>query len=167
MSEVLDYQNEQKGIPTFLKVLCILTFIGAGYGLLTSVYGTFTIQDQIQKLENSQSLLSDSNSPFGSMNMDGHIETIKKYGLISNLINLFANGLCLFGALLMWKLKKMGYFIYIGGHVVALVSSFLMMGSGNSGGLIGSMIILVIIINIIFVLAFIIMYGVNFKHLKN
>jgi hypothetical protein len=165
MSDNLDYEVEQTGVPTFLKVLCILTFIGAGLGLLSALYGTFTVQASLDSLEKSSEVFKQMKSPMGDLS--GQIEAIKKYGLISNIINLLANGLCLLGALMMWKLKKVGYFLYIGGHALAFTSSFLMMGSGNSGGLFGSMMILAMVIQLIFVAAFIIMYGVNYKHLKN
>lgn len=37
-STYLDLEEEKKGIPTFLKVLCILTFVGAGFGIIGALY---------------------------------------------------------------------------------------------------------------------------------
>lgn len=166
MSENLDleYANEQTGIPTFLKVLCILTFIGAGFGLLSALYSVFTVQSGVASLENSQEILRNVKSPLGDLS--GQIEAMKKWGLISGILNLVGNGLCLFGAILMWKLKKVGFFLYVVGQIIAFVSAFLMFSSGGSGGLMQSMMVIAIIVQAIFVIAFVVMYAVNLKHLN-
>ncbi|MES2589376.1 MAG: hypothetical protein V4622_10375 [Bacteroidota bacterium] len=163
MNDNLDLE-ENKGLPTFLKVLCILTFIGAGIGFLSALYGMFTTETAIKSLENSQELMR--NSHLGDLS--GQIEAMKKWGVISNILNFAGNGLCLIGALMMWKLKKVGFFLYVGGHATALVSSFLMMDTSNSSSnMMSLMTTVAMIIAVIFTAAFIIMYAVNYKHLKN
>jgi hypothetical protein len=89
------------------------------------------------------------------------------YSFMGNLtihyaIGLVGNLLCLFGALQMWKLKKMGYFIYIAGQVLPIVSSVIYLGDF----LFTSLGMTAMLTAIIFPVAFIIMYGINLKHMN-
>jgi hypothetical protein len=166
MSDLIDttYEAEAPRIPNFLKVLCILTFVGSGIGILGAIYGVFTTNATIKSLENSQDLLNRMNSPMGDMG--GLIEATKKWGMLSNVFNLFACGLCLTGGILMWKLKKIGYVSYLVGVIAALIPGFLMMGSlASSGGMMGVFMGASFIFAILLNVAFIIMYTVNRKHL--
>ncbi len=168
MSDLIDttYEAEAPRIPNFLKVLCILTFVGSGIGILGAIYGVFTTDATIKSLENSQDLLNGMNSPMGDMG--GMIEATKKWGMLSNIFNLLASGLCLAGALLMWKLKKMGYVSYLVGVIAALIPAFLMMGSlASTGGFMGIFMNASFIFAILLNVAFLIMYSVNRKHLIN
>ena len=64
--ENLDNSNLQfKDRPTFLTVLCILTFVGAGIGFLGAIYGLATIQSSIAQLEQSRDTLSELGTSFG------------------------------------------------------------------------------------------------------
>lgn len=160
----LDYE-ENKGMPVFLKVLCILTFIGAGLGILMSIYSMFTVEQSIKSLEQSSKLMG-SSSPFGDLS--GQIEATRQYGLLSAILSFVGNSICLLGAFMMWKLKRMGYFIYITGHIFPIVGSILYAtASGEGSGFMSSMTYVGVVIQFIFSGAFIIMYGVNLKHLKN
>ena len=166
MEEDLEYQ-ENKGIPVFLKVLCILTFIGAGIGLIMGLVSMFTIESSIKSMENSQKLLGNS-SIFG--NMDGQIEATRKFGLQSAILSTIGNALCLLGAIMMFKLKRNGYFIYIAGQIIPSVGAVIFTTSikgGASGGSMASMMYAGLVFQIALALAFIIMYGVNLKHLKS
>ena len=166
MNESLDFQ-EERGLPTFLKVLCILTFIGAGIGFISAFSGIFTAEMSMNSMRNSSEQLK--NTPFGDMG--SQIEAIQKWGFISNILNTIGNGLCLTGAILMWRLKKIGFFLYLGGHAISITASFLIMGSSTSSGggnnFFSTIMMASMFISFIFVAAFIIMYAVNYKHLKN
>ena len=166
MEETIDLQENQ-GLPTFLKVLCILTFIGAGIGFISAFSGIFTTEISMNSMRNSSEQLK--NTPFGDMG--SQIEAIQKWGFISNILNTIGNGLCLTGAILMWKLKRIGFFLYLGGHATSITASFLIMGSTNSAGsgnnFFSTIMVASMFISFIFVTAFIIMYAVNYKHLKN
>lgn len=168
MSETLDLEeNQQSGLPVFLKVLCILTFVGTGLGIIGALYNIFAFDFTIKQLENQQEMLSSGFNPLGDMS--GLIEATKKWGMISYFLTLAGNILCLIAALMMWKLKKIGFFIYIFGQILPMISAILISSSIKGGGGSGFMNMassVGIIITGIFVTAFIIMYAVNFKHLK-
>lgn len=167
MSEILDYQeNKVTGIPVFLKVLCILTFVGAGLGILGSIYNIFAFETSLKQLENTQRVFSEGKNPFGSFN--GIAEATRKYGMFSYTLNLIGSLICLFAAILMWKLKKAGFYIYTFGEILPFIGSILLVSSiqTTNSGFMGTMSTLGVVISGIFSTAFIIMYAANLKHLK-
>ena len=96
--EILDNGGAASGErPTFLTVLCILTFIGSGLGVLGGLLGLI-----------GASFLA-AFAPVG--------------GILIQLIGLAAAGLCLFGAVQMWGLKKQGFMMYVAGAVLSIVGS--------------------------------------------
>lgn len=90
--------TQQKGRPTFLTVLCILTFVGSGLGLLGGLFGLLGLGF----------LSSLSASVEGDM--------------LWAVIALVSSALCLFGAIQMWGLKKIGFSLYLVGSVLAIVT---------------------------------------------
>jgi FtsH-binding integral membrane protein len=60
----------------------------------------------------------------------------------------------LYGAIMMWKLKKMGFYLYSGANVIALFIPMIM-ASGKFP-----------IFGLIITALFIFLYGLNLKHLK-
>lgn len=168
MEDILDSGDVQDTgkLPIFLKVLCILTFVGAGLGLLGGLYNMLMFDSVMKQLEQTQSILNDS--PFGSFN--GIIEATKKWGMLSYSLTTLGNALCIVGALMMWKLKKVGFFTYVVGELMPLVGSILLVNamgdSGSGSGIFAFSGMIGVVIAGIFYLAFIIMYAVNLKHLK-
>jgi hypothetical protein len=97
MSENLDNMNAGEAKrPTFLTVLCILTFIGSGLGVLGGILG----------LVGSSALAMFA--PAGGT-------------VVVSIIALLSSVLCLFGAIQMWGLKKMGFMLYLGGSVLSII----------------------------------------------
>lgn len=142
--------------PVFLTVLCILTFVGAGLAIISALFSVLTM-GQIE-------------SSFGQMNealseVDMDFSNSYRWVKISYVLNLCGGLLCLAGALFMWKLKKIGFFIYILGQLLPLFGSFMTMNSINLGVFAGFGIVMTVI-GMLFPIAFIIMYGLNLKHMK-
>jgi hypothetical protein len=98
MSETLDNATTPQR-PTFLTVLCILTFIGSGLGLIGSLVG-----------------LIGSSLPGISM-------FVTKGSMISQVFALLAAALCLFGAVKMWGLVKQGFTFYLLGCLLSIVGT--------------------------------------------
>jgi len=113
--------------PTFLTVLCILTFIGSGLALLFSLIGLVAA---------------------------GAIESFASYlpvgvggGIFKSILLIVLIAGSLYGAIQMWKLKKLGFYIYAAANVILLIMSFGIMG-------------------LIFTALFIVLYGLNLKHME-
>lgn len=149
--------NETPKRPQFITVLCILSFIGCGLAFFGSIYGYFSIKASSALLENMGNAEGDT---YGMMS--GIQETMIKAveNAVPNLIiGIICSLLCLYGALQMWKLKKMGFFIYSIGEVAPAISAFLLGGGGLIGG-VGA------IFGLLLAIVWIVLYAVNLKHMK-
>ncbi len=145
---------------TFLLVLCILTFIGSGFGLLSASYNYLTANSASvrasEAIQRAQEKMDNQNTPEFAKNLVNSLsdaitpENIRKKALLELVSNLFT----LLGALLMFNQKKAGFFLYIAGIAVLLGLQFIM------GGFIGALGALGVSI---FGVAFIVMYGFNLK----
>ncbi|MGB0886479.1 MAG: hypothetical protein ACPGSL_00035 [Vicingaceae bacterium] len=103
--------------PTFLTVLCVLTFIGSGIGLLGGLLMTLGMGALMESIPG----------------MDAAMGGGTAYFAIGTLLAAAS----LFGALQMWKLKKQGFFIYAGANVIAIILPLIF---GMSFGVIGAII---------------------------
>jgi hypothetical protein len=97
MSETLDTNAGSGKRPGFLTVLCILTFIGSGLGVLGSILGLI------------------GSSALGMFAPQGT--------MVVQLISLASAALCLFGAIKMWGLAKQGFMLYLMGGVLGIVGA--------------------------------------------
>jgi uncharacterized membrane protein (DUF2068 family) len=154
--------------PTFLTVICILSFIGSGYfGLIQPLITYFTFETsypaQVEKLTETLDNLEEAGVDSGffySMSENGLIQLealSKNLELITGVNCLFAI-LSLLGVFLMFKLKKNGFYLYTIANAfwllvpLALIDFNSMLGMTIGGALI--------------TIVFVIMYAVNLKHMK-
>lgn len=155
MSETLDVTSAAAPKrPAFLTVLCILTFIGAGLGIIFGIYNVITVPAQIQAMKGLVAM-AEGFGPLGA-ELKSQVASLEKFGFISAILSLVGSLLALFGAIKMWKLSKAGFFIYLLGQILALVGIFLISGTSFLAGPIG----------MIFPILFIVLYALNLKHLK-
>jgi hypothetical protein len=155
--EIIDTEAPKQR-PVFVTVLCILTFCGAGITIFSSLFSILTMG----QLETS---MNEMNKVFDDTNLGMDFGNSYRWMKISYVLNLVGSLLCLAGALFMWKLKKIGFYIYIVGQVLPIIGSFMTMNSIKLGAFAGFGII-ASIIGMMFPIAFIIMYGLNLKHMK-
>ena len=101
---------------TFLLVLCILTFIGSGFGLLSASYNYLTANSASvrasEAIQRAQEKMDNQNTPEFAKNLVNSLsdaitpENIRKKALLELVSNLFT----LLGALLMFNQKKQAFF---------------------------------------------------------
>ena len=164
-----DYEQKPAGRPTFLTILCILTFVGSGLGLINGVYQFVTAEKAAQEMVRQNSEASaeiqksgkdDAGTKFAGKMINSvskvSADDLKKGGVLAILAAI----VCISGAFMMWKLRRIGYYVYIAGILIGIVSPFVVFGSSNLAAIIGSTVTGFIGI------AFIILYGVNVKHLR-
>lgn len=153
---------DKPAIPQGLNVLTILTFIGCSIFFLLSLATPWI-------LKFSKNLMDKATSSGQELTPE-QLEKIQ-LGRANielseiNMIPLMVIGiagilLCFVGALMMRKLKKDGYWIYVAGQILPLVSTAFIMGVAQYKE-IGSLVMLA------FPVIFIILYTVNRKHLVN
>lgn len=150
--------------PTFLTVLCILTFIGSGWGVYKGISGYFTadmtasimadtrskIDDQMEGKEQPAFMKNFMGNMFSSMSADN----IRKSSIISLISCLFTLG----GAIMMWTLRKTGYYLYIAGILLSVLGPLVVFKGGMMGIMAGGFTALIGIL-------FVILYGANVKYM--
>jgi len=144
--------NEAAKRPAFLTVLCILSFIAAGFAIigyvtvLTLMGAASAVASGLEGMEGmsaeSSAMMSDAMSKVPSAGLTWAYLIV---GFITVIISLF-------GVIKMWKLQKLGYFLYVGASVVSMVMGMIYSGFGVMG--------------VLFPILFIVLYGLNLKHLK-
>jgi hypothetical protein len=155
--------------PDFLLVLCILTFLGSGFGLI-SACTNYINADVLTEL--GQDALDQSKHEAGKELSGGEKRLAEKVinsasamldpvKLKQNyLLSFIANLLTLGGGILMFRLRKAGFWLYIAGTAVLVATPAIIFGAGNLlslGMTMGSGIVGIL---------FIVLYSLNLKHLS-
>ena len=141
MSETLDNTQEQPKRPVFLTVVCILSFVGIGFAII-GYAGAFALLGVAEAgmsaaVENGATVTAST----------GMLWAYIIVGFISAIVSLI-------GVIQMWKLKKSGFMLYTAAAVVGIILSVMVYGFGAS------------VMGIVFSAAFVIMYGLNLKHMS-
>lgn len=158
--------------PTFLTVLCILSFIGCAWYAFSGISGYFTLKAMApasEAVSNEMSNALDEAMEGEEMTEAGReiagalgdaMGGFTDFAAMAN--NSLAQGLlCLLivaGVWMMWNLKKTGFYIYTVGQLAYVIVPFILVG-GMAGGLMG-------ILGAIFPVLFIILYALNLKHMS-
>lgn len=157
--------NDKPVRPTFITVLCILTFIGSGWKAVSNLISIFTYNlgntmlqiEQISDATNNQY----GNNAFLNGIFNSSVEVLKitaEYGREIAIMSLVLSLLSIVGAILMFNLRRSGFYFYVAAQSLLLfiVPYF----TGFS---------LLIFTGILFssipTLIFIILYAVNLKHM--
>ena len=160
--------------PGFLKTLCILTFIGAGLMILLTLMGTkeafMSADERAMDITEQMAPLAESNPEM----VDNMVEAVmenQKYALPTWIMGIIFNLLTLLAAIMMWNLKKAGFYLYCAAELLPLIISFGFFGGiasmKKSMGFFGeSAAVIVIAGMIIFDILFIVLYALNLKHMK-
>lgn len=120
--------------PTLLTVLCILTFLSAGFGVFNAVT-TYSSADVVAEaaqegLDRAAERVDDAEASdfvdkiMGRVSANMTPENIRKSAVADGLYNLLA----LAGALLMFNLRKPGFYLYLAGIAVAIIAPFVIYG---------------------------------------
>jgi hypothetical protein len=137
-----EYEIEPVTRPSFLTWLCILTFIGSGWAIVSSIY-TFTLADRYANIFSEEKTLKQDTVKVDSSNavhkegsglskkVERSFSKILERQNLRNLAlgNLIASLMTLGGAILMWYLSRIGFYIYIAGVIMALLVPFYLFGN--------------------------------------
>jgi hypothetical protein len=147
--------------PTFLTVLCILTFVGAGLNLIMSIVNYFSYSAMASTGGNFLNSLGGGESDQLAQSVGALAEAFgmdfEKMAMVS-LIQALINIPILIGALLMWKQKKAGFYVYTAFELTQPIIP-LAMGLGMLGGMMA-------VFGIVFAVIFIVLYALNLKHMS-
>lgn len=161
-TDKLEFSEDGKAnIPSGLKVLTILTFVGCGIGILFTLLMPLLYKFLLGMMAKAQTS--------GTELKAKQLEDIEKSKAMMELaqanivpliaISIIGIALCMAGAIMMRKLKKDGYWLYIGGELMPVIGTFIILGTAQFTGVTS------IIMGLGLPLLFVILYTLQRKHL--
>lgn len=108
MEETATYEIQQPQKPDMLKVLCILSFVCCGLWILLYALGSMLLFVSPEMIEPYWEESIKSNPMLADMDPATFLSAFGKASLILFFINIFS----LVGVIMMWRLEKIGFFIY-------------------------------------------------------
>ena len=165
MSTTFTEENNMEVEYGSLKTLTVLTFIGSGLGFLSSLWQYFSIEKNLAKMEETVAgpdfnKMPDFVKKMYSPEMIAMTRKIVENKLSITLLAVIASVLCIYGAIEMRKLKMNGYFLYLIGSVLPIISTLIFIGIQALSGFAGIMTLVITVL-------FIILYTTQRKYLIN
>jgi len=149
--------------PTFLLVLCILTFVGSGWGVLGGLISFMNDpQEDIRSAQADMSLEFDeiSDQPMGTFLIDtfDYAVAYADNFYMVNGVNILLAVLSLLGAFMMFNMRKPGYYLYVLANIAMAFAPYLIIiNSISTAQVVGYTLLSVL---------FIVLYGLNLKHMR-
>lgn len=154
--------------PAFLIVLCVLTFIGSGWGVMSNLFSMFMagiVNPDVQIEQFSEVIGAFENQRSFSM-LSGFIDSSMQYAMAEAahakeiaIVSFVLEFISLTGAILMFQLRRLGFYFYAAAQVLLLFVLPYFVGF--------QLVALVIMfLSGIFTLLFIVLYGLNLKYMK-
>lgn len=176
-SNLSEFEKEPVSRPTLLNVLCILTFIGSSWAILANIWA-YTTAAQSAKMVSyaSNRMESDSlskkdsivyeigkkkQSKFGEKMMFSFSKMFTESAIKKNAIGaIFSAVFTLLGAIIMWRLRRIGFYLYITGVIIGIIVPFYLYGNNLVAVGISAF-------SSFFGLVFIALYALNLKSFRN
>jgi hypothetical protein len=160
------YQQPPVKRPMFLQVLCILTFVSCGLTFMTTIFSLLSAGYQKQNFQQFNRMSQQHDLPEIAERMARAAEKTADWSILGNYLSLGNIALCLAGALLMWRLKKVGFFIYTFGQLLPFITLYGMYSIYQNVPFAGIFMLIVSIFTVMISAAFVVMYGLNLKHMR-
>ena len=155
-----NWLEEPKKRPETLNVISILTFVGSGIAILGQIYSFFKAQstyDQIVQNQDKMDQAPDFVKKLMGSDPVGMARKTLENRTPMLILAIVAAVLCIYGALQMRQLKKIGFPIYVIGELLPLVAYYIF---------IGPMGVFTLVFSLLINGAFIIMYATQLKHMS-
>jgi hypothetical protein len=155
--------------PQALKILCILTFVSAGLSMLSSIFNLLggplspeVMEEQkVEMIKMIDELKSLEMHSFVTMleQVQRMTESINAQFYMVSLVSIIVIGTGLFGALSMWKGKKIGFHLYIIYSLFSVIQLYFFVSPADIPTI-------VVVWNLILAAVFVILYSRHLKWLK-
>jgi len=164
-----DFTAQKPKRPQLLTILCILSFVMCGISILSNIWGLYQSQPEVMQ-KNIEQLRAFN--PEMADQMENQILTMAEnpYSKIAPYLAFAYTLLSFLGVMMMWNLKKNGFYIYAIAEILPY-TGFIFMGKNSlsmmSGGVGGAGLgMTVMVIMIVIDLVFVGLYAKNLKEMK-
>lgn len=160
----------QTSRPTFLTVLCILTFVVSGYNFIQSLISIFVsnamdtqgLNEMYDEIYKNMEGMDAEGQAFMQQFVDAIQITLS--AMIENAVligsmEMLVSALGVIGAFLMFRLNKKGYYVYILAKAIGVIAPLIIVGANI---LTLSVYGFISIIGILFI----VLYGLNLKYMR-
>lgn len=158
--------QNQKTRPTLLTVIGILSFIGLGYrfltGIITATIGAVTspLAPYLNNVFENEVDLSDVPDGMKSF-VEGIFDAVTQF--MANLTSIYLSvvllsAIGLLGVIMMWQLRRAGFYLYAAARSLIAVVPFVFIGYNILS-------LMWFSASIVFGVVFIVMYGINLKEM--
>jgi len=139
-----EFEAEPEKRPSFLTWLCILTFIGSGWAIISCIWSYTTAnqtaamfsqninnrKDSTLRLDSNTATLEKKQGRFEGKIKASFSKILKEDNIRKAAIGGFiASLLTLAGAILMWNLRRQGFYIYFLGVFFGILVPFYLFGN--------------------------------------
>jgi len=154
--------------PTFLTVLCVLSFFWGAYSIYQSIESAFTDSPQ-RNYEEVQLEVDKGMADMDAANLEMMgsflsstiemaqlaVENAKAIGYAG----IFQSIISIFGVWLMWNLRKTGFWLYVASGLMSMVTFIIFLGTG--------LMAILSLVGIGFVtVLFIVLYAIHLKYMN-
>jgi len=143
--------------PTFLKILCILSFVMCALMIVCCAI-SYVVVSNLDAASSEELWGKLSKIPMGLEAVDPSV-FFSEVGKLC-LFTLSGNVISLIGVFMMWRLSRIGFFVYVVAEIITNFVGFLTDVPNDSNSL-GSLIMYLLID-----IGFIVMYAFNLKHMQ-
>lgn len=165
----MDIDQQPTERPTFLKVLCILSFISIGFSIITTIFSTISGPQSEEQMVAQKIELLEANEELRENGMDGFAdmmeqitrmnESINNHFYSASLLSFAALLIGLFGVYSMWQGKKLGFHLYIVYSLISVGQLYIFVSPADIPSI-------AIIFNLLIAAAFVFMYSRNLHWMK-
>jgi len=159
--EIVETNPKQR--PGLLTALCILTFIGSGLGLVNKLIAMIMSPFmQMFDMTDYNYALDEIDEPFARKIVEmafGMAEKAIDHMFAISLTEFLLYAASLTGAILMFRMKKMGFYIYATAQVLMLFTAPIFIGFNP-------LINIGILFSSVFTILFIALYAINLKKMN-
>lgn len=161
----METQDQASKRPVFLTVICIISFVGLGVIMFKSLFAFAfgqlldavhpMVEDGFDEAITQMRMSDPQMVPFVESIFDAVIRLLSSIPLLAAL-NFVISGVALAGVILMWNLKKSGFFMFAAAKVIGIFVPMMVIGVNFLSMMMSSGIFMVSAV-------FITLYAINLK----
>jgi hypothetical protein len=163
---VIDTRQEKEPRPSFLTVLCILSFISLGLSLLSGLMGLISGpmgEEMVLEQKMEWAKMADE---LRSVGADGFVRIIDQFSRMidslnanhygNTIVTIFVRLIGIVGVILMWKGRKNGFHLYIVYSILAIIQLYFFVSPADIPTV-------MIVVNLVISGLFVFLYSRNLK----
>ncbi len=154
-----------------LSALCIITCIACVWYLFIAIYGIITLKSVVSAIHALYATIDETPLlpnylPDYVSEMLARVDRYFVFSRIHQVVTIVNAVICFIGAVLMWRGKRKGFYLYLVAQISYFVSAVLVYWSGIGIPLVGMFTGFMTLISLMMVLIFTLLYSLRIRNLS-